>query len=664
MARKISRRELLKNCGRGLVALLPGWRREALGAATLDRYPYLQNVRSDRATILWATLENGSGTVRYSSDRTFSRSVPARVREFLPSQTGLLFPYYQYQAELTGLSPGTEYFYQAVLDGQELTPEDELRFRTAGLNPLIFLAFGDSGQGTMEQLRLTSRMLQERPAPALVLHVGDIAYPSGTFSQFQTRHFNVYQNLMKYVPFFPCPGNHEYETNNAGPYLALHAVPTDGVPAADRGRYYSFDFGNVHFIALDSNAPLADAVAGSGRMLEWLENDLRKTRLFWRVVYLHHPPYAGGPNENDPLSAAVRTGIVPILERYGVPLLLNGHEHSYQRSYPLRRGVITGAGTGTVYLTTGGGGAQLYPVFPRPFLEAWQSVHHYIRGEVQGMQMTLRAIGLDGQEIDSVSLAPAPVIFANSTVNAASFSPAIAPGALVSIFGQNLAAAETQVARMPLPTQMVGTLVTLNNQPLPLLYVSPTQINAQLPFDILGQSILRISTSNGSTDSTLVISDAAPAIFSVPGDARMLPAIAHANGALVSPEGPAAPGEQVTIYLTGLGQVNGPIEAGQPAPFSPLLRARLIVGVELGSIPLVPSFAGLAPGFAGLNQVNVEIPQDLPGGTYTLRIVVGNGSRSNAVSLVVRAAVAGGFRRARRPALLARRLPLTEPVPR
>src|SRR3990167_3025573 len=89
-------------------------------AATLVRYTYLQNVRSDRATIMWATLERGSGSVRYSSDRTLSLTVPASVREFLPSQTGLPFPFYQYQAELVGLSSGTEYFYQVVVDGQNL----------------------------------------------------------------------------------------------------------------------------------------------------------------------------------------------------------------------------------------------------------------------------------------------------------------------------------------------------------------------------------------------------------------------------------------------------------------------------------------------------------------------------------------------------------------
>src|SRR6266536_2639248 len=99
--------------------------------------------------------------------------------------------------------------------------------------------------------------------PALVLHTGDIAYQSGTFEQFQAFYFDFYASIMKRAPFFPCPSNHDYDTNLAAPYLALHSVPTEGVPLADRGRYYSFDWGNVHFISLDSNASLASAVSGT-----------------------------------------------------------------------------------------------------------------------------------------------------------------------------------------------------------------------------------------------------------------------------------------------------------------------------------------------------------------------------------------------------------------
>ncbi len=610
-------------------------------AATLVRYPYLQNLRRSRVSILWTALESSEGIVRFSTDRSFSSSVNARVRDFRPAETGLVFPFYQYHADLTGLRANTEYFYQVFVNGQNLTPGDELRFRTGDANPFTFLVFGDSGQGTPAQFQLAKRMIEENPAPALVLHAGDIAYGFGRFVEFQARYFDVYRDLMKRAPFFPCPGNHDYETRNAAPYLAVHAVPTEGVPQEDRGRYYSFDWANVHFVALDSNLPLADAVNGAGKMLEWLENDLRGARHFWRIVYFHHSPFASGLHEDDPVSRMARERIVPVLERYGVQLVFCGHEHSYQRSQFLRNGAAVGADDGTLYITTGGGGAGLYPVFSQtkccgPIVAFGESAHHYVRGEVDGSRITLRAIRVDGREIDRITLAPVRRTSVHAVVNAASFTPSLAPGSLVSVFGRNLALNENFVSQLPLPLELSGASVTLDGERLPLLYVSPTQINSRLPFKLSGQATLRVSTVIGSVEATLTISDAAPGIFLVPTEFGRLPAVLHTNYQLVSPQSPAETGEWLSVFLTGMGRVDGEIATGQPAPSSPLLRVSGPVAVRLDVATVLPSFAGLAPGFVGLYQVNFLVPQ-LPSGTYRLRILVG-GASSNVVRIPVRSA--------------------------
>ncbi len=615
-------------------------------AQTVVRSPYLQNMRTDRVSILWTMLQSGTGAVQYSTDRSFSRSVTARIREFPPPETGLVFPFYQYQADLTNLSPGAEYSYRVTLNGETLLFGEEFRFRTAALgSSFTFLAFGDSGTGSNEQTRLADRMTT-RENPALVLHVGDIAYPSGTFQDFQSFYFDVYRDLMTRVPFFAVPGNHEYwrngtptlESSNAAPFVAVHAPPTESVPAADRGRYFSFDWGNVHFIALDSNIPLQNVANGTGGMAQWLESDLQKTRRFWKVAYFHHPPYATGPNERDPLSALARDFLVPILERYDVQLVLNAHEHSYQRSFPLRGGVAMepGAGTaGTLYLTTGGGGAALYQFSRNNVVAFGASVHHYTRGEVQGGRMTLRAIRTDGTEIESVTLQPTPFLSGSGTVNAASFLPLLAPGALISIFGRNLATEEAFATRLPLPAELNGTSVMVNGRSLPLLYVSPYQINAQMLFDVRGQVSLRVTSANGSMDTTVMVADAAPGIFSATTDAGIYGTVVHADGTLVSAASPARAGEFVSVYLTGLGQVNGEIAAGQAAPASPLLQARTTVDVLVAGTTVRPSYAGLTPGFAGLYQVNLQIPAGLASGSQTLRIVAG-GSSSNPVTVEVR----------------------------
>ena len=117
--------------------------------------------------------------------------------------------------------------------------------------------------GTPEQLRVASLLQQEDVS--LVLHVGDIAYMHGSFADFQKNYFDVYRQVLARTPLFPTPGNHEYETPNAVAYLALHNVPAETVSLGERGRYYSFDWGNVHFVSLDSNSDRSSVAFGTAR---------------------------------------------------------------------------------------------------------------------------------------------------------------------------------------------------------------------------------------------------------------------------------------------------------------------------------------------------------------------------------------------------------------
>jgi acid phosphatase type 7 len=606
----------------------------------LVRYPYLQNVGAERATILWATREPGISTLLYSTTGGATQTLAITARRLPEALTGLSFPYYQYQAELTGLRPDTEYSYRVVHEGLTVAADQSLRFRTAGRGPFSFLAFGDSGTGSPEQRALAQLLFRERPA--LVLHLGDLGYPTGTFPILSTRYLDVYQDLMKRVPFFATPGNHEYDADNGAPYFAIHAPPFEGVPLADRGRYYSFDWGEVHFTSLDTNLPLTQAAQGSGPMLQWLEQDLARTRQPWRVVFLQNPAYPTSVHETSAANALVRTRVVPILDRYNVQLVLSGDEHNYQESKPLRGGQVVEPGAGAVHVISGGGGAPLYPVVPRTFLAYAESAHHYLRVEVQSPRLTVHAIRLDGQEIDTFTLqlpAPPPPpppppppnpVTVEGVVNAASFTPGLAPGSLISIFGRALAATENRALRFPLPDELSGTVVTLNGRRLPLLYVSSTQINANLAFDVEGPATLRVATPDGNAVTSIAIGETAPAIFLV----DRIPAVSRTNGALVTAAAPAAAGEAVCLYLTGLGRPDGDLAAGQPSPVSPLILARGPIQVQIGDRSITPLFAGLAPGFTGLYQINFLVPPDLATGVYNLRVIA-RGATSNTVSLSV-----------------------------
>jgi hypothetical protein len=483
------------------------------GAVTVTRSPYLQNVTSARASILWAAVEPAAGQVRFSSDGINYKTVSANARTFSGSETGLPYDFVQYQADLTGLNPNTDYVYVVNLNGQDLGSAGVARFRTAGSTQFKFAVIGDSGWGDPNsdaQGLIARQIVTEKPA--LVLHTGDLVYnPTANYESYQRNYFNYYAETMCSAPFFPCPGNHEYDVPNATPYLSIHSLPSDNVPFSDRGRYYSFDWGNVHFVSIDSMQALNQAVNFNGPMLRWLENDLRSTRLFWRVVYFHHPPYAGaGSNTGDAQSQWARAYMVPIFERYGVQLVFSGHEHSYQRSRPIWKSNFVDPSLGINYLTSGGGGAALYSspgdgAPSVPIVAFAKSLYHYLKVDVNGPSMVVHALRKDGTEIEAqpYKIEPAPVFSENPRLTPVTMTPGPVAGATIRIYGRNLAAQESFSCTPTPPTEMVGTQVTVNGQPALLLYVSPTQIYAQINFAVSGNITIRVTTPNGFVERSL-----------------------------------------------------------------------------------------------------------------------------------------------------------------
>jgi uncharacterized protein (TIGR03437 family) len=282
-----------------------------------------------------------------------------------------------------------------------------------------------------------------------------------------------------------------------------------------------------------------------------------------------------------------------------------------------------------VYFTSGGGGGtqQWIPPTRPDFLDQYSSANHYLRLSVDGGRMTIEAVGTDGKVFDRLVMMQPSFGGPDSVVNAADFQPTLAAGGLVSIFGQGFAPSGAQAVSFPLPTVLAGASVALNGTPVALTYTSGSQINAALPLDVTGPATLRVSNWVGWAETTVNITDSAPAIFPA--------AITHTNGALVSAAAPVIPGETLLIYLTGLGQVDGKIGTGQAAPSSPLLHVVAPVVVQIGdTMQLAPDFAGLTPGLVGVYQVNVAVPVNTPPKTYPLRVSV-KGNASNTQNIQV-----------------------------
>jgi acid phosphatase type 7 len=366
-------------------------------------------------------------------------------------------------------------------------------------------------------------------------------------------------------------------------------------------------------------------------MVAWLDQDLKNTRKPWKIAYWHQSPY-DPYRGNDYENTAARERFVPLMEKYGVQVVFSGHYHAYSRTVPILRGQEAPLGQGTVYIISGGGGAILHGVYPSLLAAVTASEYHYLSAEFLQGSLVIRAIRLDGSVLDTVTIAPPPSSISDSVVNGASFMPLLAPGSVISIFGQFLAPRSGSAGAFPLPEEIANAQVTLNDAKLPLFFASSSQVNAQLPFEAQGPATLRISTPAGSSETQINIGKAGPGIFNLTANT---PAVIRPDGSLVSELNPALPGEDLSIFGTGLGRISGRMKAGMPAPSAPLLTVVDPVQVLFDDVTVVPSFAGLAPGYVGLYQVNVRVPATAASGSVALRLVV-SGVHSNTVTLFVR----------------------------
>ncbi|MFP2909335.1 metallophosphoesterase [Pyxidicoccus sp. 3LFB2] len=360
-------------------------------AGVLPRDPYLQKVGPDTATVAFRLAANCTPTVRFGEGAT-SQSLDSDA-------SGRA-----HAVVLTGLKPGTEYTYVVDACGKT-TPAK--RFRTAptpGTRSVHFTAVGDFGTGGTDQKQVAAAMLKARPE--LFVALGDNAYSSGTESEIQTNLFAPMAELLSEVPLFASLGNHEYVTNQGQPYLDNLYLPSNN--PANSERYYSFDWGHVHFVALDSNCAIG--LASSDRCAlaaqkAWLEKDLAGTQQPWKVVFFHHPPWSSGEHGSQ---LAMRRNFAPLFEKYGVDLVLTGHDHNYERSKPMKGDAVAGSSElGVPYLVVGGGGASL-----RPFATSkpsWSVVrddqaHGFLDVKVVDGTLTAELVETDGKVLDSFTL--------------------------------------------------------------------------------------------------------------------------------------------------------------------------------------------------------------------------------------------------------------------
>jgi len=342
-----------------------------VAAQNVIRGPYLQSLGHNSIIVRWRTDAPSDSRVNYGTSQTASMT-------YLADDTAQTT---EHIVQVTGLTPKTKYYY--IIGSKAAAqkgPSNLMHFTTApepaANAPVRFWAIGDFGHGNSAQKLVRDSYLNfaaaDRPAD-FHLWLGDNVYDDGTDLEYQNKVFdsiNGYHHLLQNIPFFSTSGNHDYNSicpwqnsqgqvtlcgqdpeTHTGPYLDLISPPSKGELggiASNRKLFYSFDFGDIHFVSLNSElgsfnqaynwaGVLNNDTNFTSPMLDWLKADLSATTKKWKVVFWHQCPYSGQNNFTDNgvqiFCIASRKHFNPIIEKYGVDLVLCGHDHNYQRTY-------------------------------------------------------------------------------------------------------------------------------------------------------------------------------------------------------------------------------------------------------------------------------------------------------------------------------------------
>lgn len=336
----------------------------------LTKGPYLQSVTPDSIIVVWETEVPGDSVVEYGLTSAYGLEATDAT-----STT-------HHAVTIEGLSPYTTYHYRVQTNGSVLS--DDSTFKTAAdvtQGTFSFAVYGDNRTNHADHQSVVNRALTL--APDFVLNTGDLVENGTVAGQWDT-FFDIEQELLRTAPFFPCLGNHERNSSN---YFALFHLPNNE-------RYYSFDYGNAHIVALEVDG--YQSYSAGSTQYNWLASDLASTSQPWKFVFFHFPPYSSGSHGSD---LTAQRDLVPLFEQYGVQIVFNGHDHDYERSLV----------NGVNYIVSGGGGAPLYSVGSGPYTVYAESTLHVV--SLSANQHTLTSVGVrpDGTTFDQFTMTCTPL---------------------------------------------------------------------------------------------------------------------------------------------------------------------------------------------------------------------------------------------------------------
>jgi hypothetical protein len=344
--------------------------------------PFLQNPGTDRMTIAWIRADSASCTLAYgreTGDEKTTSIAPCRAI----GGSGDFF----YQATLTGLEAGTQYRYS--LRCPERTVSSAFRTFPEHPDSLTFIAYGDNKGGHAMHRRIASRFGQYDPA--FILHSGDMT-DHGCYEEYHPLLFQPIEDVIDHIPFLPCRGNHE---GNGDAYRQVFSLPQGDT-------WYSFDYGNTHFIVLDTTGWRHERQRDDiSRMRVWLDADLSASRALWTIAVYHEPSYDLGWRKDDWGHAE----FLPIMRKHGVDVTLSAHAHGYQRLHPMKKAGENELSPVTHIISAGAGASIGHKSLEESgFLAADARRFNYMVFDIRGEHLRARVFSEDDDLLDLFEL--------------------------------------------------------------------------------------------------------------------------------------------------------------------------------------------------------------------------------------------------------------------
>lgn len=332
--------------------------------------PFLHSVTSCSIRVSWFSPDNGVSGARYWPEGSPEKSVTVIAPRPLP-------PWGRISVTLNGLMPSTRYEYEVfsrTTRQEHVSPPGCFQTAPEGDDePFFFVVYGDTQHETRHQEVIDQMM--KSPGAAFLLHCGDVVrWPS---PEEWNRFFSAASPGFRNIPVYPVYGNHDDHNPELREFFAF----------PDRDSWYSFDYGAVHAIALDSTIDYSP----QSKQYQWLQNDLESSAARpWKIAFFHHPPYSPTAGDN---TEAVRKYLCPLFEAYGVSLVINGHSHVYDRY---------AAGEIQYVIAGGGGGWELTHE-----TSDYNAPFHFVRVDVALDTLTVTAVRSDGTVADVFTISRA-----------------------------------------------------------------------------------------------------------------------------------------------------------------------------------------------------------------------------------------------------------------